>query len=218
MNNQIRYIIKRVYLSYYGFRYSPTYPIVTPLAILGVSFLVFCFFILPQLESWFSINNEVKATQQKITIMRENSIILQNMNSFNVQGDFSVATKALPNDKDFAGILDAIEQSASVSNVLLNDYEFYIGAVSGRSSAPISVDLTLQGNVDGMTTFLYQIERKLPLVQVRNINISDNKGQIELEFYTKPFTPLQVSYSDQFSGISQEQRNVLDTLRGWSGQ
>jgi hypothetical protein len=226
MNNEVKYLVRRLVLSYYNFRYSSYYPIVMPIVIISSGILIFFLLILPQLQNWFSINSEVAATQARINTMRQNSRIIQAMNKVYVERDFTTVTRALPNDKDFIGILHTIGQAATVSNVSLQDYEFSLGTVSiykngkeiAPASSPVQIGLTLEGGMDNMSDFIHEIEQRLPIAQIQSVNLSDNKGEIALIFVMKPFPKLNVNYSDPIATIKDEDRNILKSLYSWSDQ
>ncbi len=226
MDNQIRYYLRRLTLWYYNFRYSKYYPVVVPIFITAVGIIIFVVLILPQMTNWLSVQSEIAATQGRIDVMRQNSRILESLNKSDVDRDFAVVAQALPSDKDFIGILNAISKSALSSNITLNDYEFGLGAVSvGRDgkksdipSIPVSIGLTIEGSVDNFSKFMSEIERKFPLAEVKSLNYSEDTGEILVVFYMKPFTKQDLNYSDPIQSLDQEQRSILQVLYQWAGE
>lgn len=224
MNNQIKFYLRKLTLSYYSFRYSERYHVVMPLIFILLGVIILTLIIFPQINSWFSIQSEVEATQKKINTMRQNINVLENSNKFNIDKDFTLATTALPSEKSFAGILNAIGQAAVISQVNLQDYEFSLGNMNGQTNQleetaneidMVQVMLSIDGTVNDVNQFIAEIEKKLPLSQVHSINYSEINAQITLYFFVKPLPELNVSYSDQISGITQPERSVLNALQAW---
>lgn len=226
MNNQIKYYLRRFVLYYYNFRYSFYFPIAMPIFISVIGAFVFILFILPQITNWFSVQEEVDATQARINMMRQNSRKLESLNRLDVDRDFVVVTEALPSEKNFMGILNAINQAALNSNVSLSDYEFSLGTVSSIKknkevsivSTPININISIDGNVDDVNNFMFEIEKKLPIAEIKTINFSNNSGEILLVFYVKPQSNLDINYSDPIESYTQDERSVIQNIYQWSSQ
>jgi len=226
MNNQMRFYVRKLALTYYNFRYSKYYPVALPLIITSLGLVILVLLIIPQLKNWFSVQEEIEATQARINIMRQNSRILESFDKASVDRDFIVATEALPSDKNFAGILNAISNAALASNVSLNDYEFSLGAVStsknGKKvspvSEPIAINVDIEGNINDVSNFIEEIEKKIPIAEIKNINYSERGGEVILKFYIKTLPDLNIEYSDPITSMTQDQRSILQVLSQWSTQ
>ncbi len=222
MNNELRYIIRNLSLAFNQFRYSSYYPIVAPAFIILISLLLFGFFVLPHFQNWFSIQNEIRETQDRITVMQENSRLLRNMNNVQINEEYSVATKALPHERDFIGILQAIGKMALTSRIGIDDYTFSIGEVSKDGSpstvkvSPITIKFGVDGTIDDINAFIKESETKLPIAKLESIEYSAGKAVISLTFYIKEFPDLKIIDSVSLTQLNQQDKELLNTLRVWS--
>lgn len=226
MNNQLKYLLRKITLGYYSFRFSAYFSYATPLLLLIVGVFIFWLFIIPQLYSWFSIQNEIDSTNRKINIIRQNIAYVENLNKFLVDKDYLTSLNALPGDKDYIGILNSINKASSKSNIILNDYEFNLGQITidkqskQKLSSPTSIfiGLSVEGNIENVSRFLFEIEHNLPLAEIKSLNYADGKGEILLTFYLKQLPDIQFIYNKPVTPLNQEQHSVLQSLHQWSGQ
>ena len=224
MNNELRFYIRRFVLIYYNFRYSQHYRLVTPIVVILIGLTVLVMFIFPQINNWFSVRSEVEATQARINIIRQNIRILENTNKEKVESEFIVASQALPSNKDFSGILDAINDATTKSGITLDDYEFSLGSVftnkSGNKTPPDSssvlLKLSIEGNSDSVSNFLSEIENEIPIVQLQSVNFADNKGQMQLSFPVKPFADINMRYDTPITVLTNDQRSLMQKLHEWN--
>lgn len=224
MDNQVKFHLRRLLLYYYNFRYSAYFPVMMPILIISIGLLTFILFILPQMNNLFSVQEEVQATQSRIAVMRENNRFLSNLNKADIDRDFTVATEALPSNKDFIGILNAISKAALSSNVSLGDYDFFLGTVNTDTSEKnvnpdadlVNISLKIDGNITDINNFMLEIEKKLPLAEIKTVNFSDNTAEVLLVFHVKPLPDLDINYSDQLEYYSQSERNMLKKVYLWS--
>jgi Tfp pilus assembly protein PilO len=226
MNNEFKFIIRRVVLIYYSFRYSAYYPVVMPTLFICAGVGIFMFVVLPQFQNWFSIRDEVEVTQARITTMKENQTMLQNLTKPVLDTQFEAATKALPHDKNFTGIVNTISKATVLSGVRIDDYQFTLGMIKERNSIkkanlesqPVQVELIVDGSVDNFNSFLAALEQSLPLSQVEAINYSQKKGRVVLVFFMKPLPKLNITYSDPIPGFTKKEKDILNSLYSWSAE
>ncbi len=223
MNNELRYFIRNFLLNYNEFRTSSYYPIIFPAVISLVSIILFGVFVLPHLQDWFSIQAEIEQTQKKITVMKENGRLLQNIDTVLINDEYAIATKALPHEKDFISILETIGQAALKSNVQVNDYSFSIGKISDEKKTvdvetinSTEITLTLFGTVNDVVSFVDTIERSLPLAEVKGIEYSGDKAKVRIVFFVKIFPDVKIDTSVPLTQLSQKDKELLNILRGWS--
>lgn len=224
MNNELRFYIRRVVLTYYNFRYSQYYRLILPVIVILIGLVMLTVYIFPQVNNWFSVRSEVEATQARINIMRQNARVLENINKEVVESEFLIASQALPPNKDFSGILDAINDAAIKSGITLDDYEFSLGSIfadkSGNEtpsdSASILLNLSVEGDANAVSSFLSEIESEIPIAKLQSINFSDNKGQIQLSFLIKPFADINIRYDTPLTLLNNNQRNLMQMLNQWS--
>lgn len=222
MNNQIKYVIKKIKLYYFSFKYSKYYPVAVPAVLITISILIFFTFVFPQIQSWFSVRDEVEITRGRIDAIHKNILFLGNTNQSSVDTDFQHAVQALPSEKGFLGILRGISKSAALSSISLHDYNFSLGTVNtGKKNVPsaltpITITLDFEGTVSSVSSFVSELETKLPLVTLKALDFSNGKGEIILFFYVKPFPVLSTKDSDPVNIIAKNDQELLQRLAEWS--
>lgn len=231
MNNELKRDLKVVKLWYYNFRYSIYFPVFFPSVAVIICLIVIMAFVLPQIQSWFSLQDEIKATEERIQTIKDNISYLQVVDGQSVDADFHTATLALPAEKDFMGILNVISDAASSSNVALQDYSFTPPTVNKKSAAttattstdastvgmtPVRVSLVVEGKIAGVNAFVKNIEKKLPLAEVKEVDFGETKAQIVINFYTRSFPDISLANGETINVLSQSDRILLQKLRAQS--
>ncbi len=232
MNNELKFDIKQFRVLYLTFRYSQYFPVVLPSAIIIFCVIIVLLFFVPQIDSWFSIQDEIKQTQERISKAKDNLELLQSSNTQNVDADFYAATSALPAQKDFAVILTALTNAASVAEITMDDFSFALGEVSQDSEAsesagtrkvaqvvtsengmfPVRVSITAGGTLTGVNAFVREIEEKLPLTQVENVDFTEGKAQVTLAFFTRPFPEIILNETEPISLLTPQDKQMLQKL------
>lgn len=197
--------------------------------ILSIIFLV-CFFlifqvIIPQAQSWFSIRDEVEATRQKIDIIEKNKAFMSTLNKDVVEGNRKLAIRALPVDKDFGGIINAVVIAAVKSGVSIDDFSFNLGLVSSPSaeskknteaSEPTTkLSLYLSGNINKVKSFITEISEKLPISEIETVDASNGGTYLSLFFYSKPYAAPRISEGEPIRSLSADNNSLFNKLSQW---
>lgn len=210
---------------YYRFRDSHYYALgVMAITIIVCSALVFNV-ILPELSNWFSIRQEVIATQDKISILQNNIGFMNTLDRNTLNQQLDTVAAGLPPQKDFGGMLDSISSAAFASGVSLNDYNFQVGSIASGSGqltdvryqglAVIKIILVVNGSLDNVRRFIASLEKSVPLAEVTNIDGNGENVSISVQFYQKPFPNVDVTGSQPFEQITAEKLAVIQTLQQW---
>jgi|WetSurMetagenome_2_1015567.scaffolds.fasta_scaffold97047_3 hypothetical protein len=226
MGNQFKYYLRRLMLAYYGFRYSARFYIFYPAILISFGALIFILFIIPQVQNWFSIRDEVLATQTKIKVIKQNIYVLQYMNKFDADNNLILASNALPPDKDFVGILNGINQSAAKSRVALDDFNFSLGNVVLKKNVntriqaviPIVITLKAEGDIDKMSKFITFLEQNLPLIEIKNINFARNKAELSIQYKIVSFPPVALADGEYIKALTAGEINLLNKLKQWKAE
>jgi len=210
---------------YYHYRDSDYYSLSMMSGIIIVCLLLLFNVILPELNNWFSIRNEVIATRAQIAILQQNISFISSLDKSTLDSQLQTATHALPPTKDFAGMLNAISNSAAVSGVSLDDYSFVVGDIasssgqfSGISSNGLSstqVTVVVGGSIDKIRRFIKSLESNLPLSEVTLINGNEGNISITISFYQKPIPNVNYSGDTPIEPISADNVTLLHTLSSW---
>lgn len=210
---------------YYKFRDSDLYPFATVGLTVIVCLMLLIYWIIPELNNWFSIRNEVIATRARIAILEQNINFINNLDKNTLNQQLQVATQALPPEKDFGAILDAISHAAASSGVSLSNYTFQIGNIASSSAqistaspnglSPVPVTMTVSGSSDQIRKFIQSAQSSFPLAEVTMINGSNDNISITILFYQKPFPASNFSAETQLTPVSAKDVSLLQKLTTW---
>lgn len=211
-------------LLYYRYKDTSYYTIFITSLVGLVSIILIVQLVIPQIENWFSIRNEVLATRERIDNINRNIVFMNNIDKVSLEEQVVVTTTALPFEKDFGGILNALTDSSLKAGVVLDDYSFQVGSVasvSGKQRGPIKefssvrLNITISGNADGVENFLKEINTKLPLSEVIQISGEFGSTNISLEFYQKPFPSLVIKDDQLLIPFTRKQEDRLSEFNAW---
>lgn len=209
-------------LFYFKYRDTPQFSVIVTVSLAVVSLMIIGRVVMPQFENWFSITNEVKATQERVASLQKNIAILQSINDTQLENNFHLAKAALPYEKDYTGVITTINSVAITAGVALDDYTFQVGNLSTISAqlAPetaISVKLSIKGDLNQLQAFMQKLNAVLPLAEVVNVSYTNNGAGVGLIFFYK-YLPqkLQIPYTDPLREITPDKQRLLDTLSTWN--
>lgn len=209
---------RRLELFYYRYKDSVYYNLSIFLAVIMISLILFFRVVMPQVQNWFSINSEINTTKARIAIIRENIKNIKGLNEAELDSQLQISTAAMPFEKDYAGILNSIANSASATSVNLDDFTLSIGNLSGTGtpgSTPLPVQITLlvKGSAPMVKNFMKEIESRVPLAEVSRVEGATDGYTVNISFYYKPNVRLVHSDADDSKPIlplSAKNRAVLE--------
>ena len=208
---------------YYRFRDSEYYSVaIIGLTIIGCILLVFNI-IIPELNQWFSIRDEVAATQQKIDTITQNISFINGLDRNKLNSQLQTVSSALPSNKDFGFMISALNSAAESSGVSLNDYAFQVGDVSakGQKGAPlnglssIGITITVNGDINSIKRFIATLEKTAPVSEVISINGSGQNVSLSIQFYQKPFATVSFAPDTPLQPITSDKTQLLDKISKW---
>lgn len=187
-----------------------------------VCIILFFEFIIPQVSNWFALRDEVIAEQQKIDVLSQNLNIITKINNSTLDKDIQVTTIALPSEKDFAAILNAVSNAATAANVSLGDYSFQVGNLSDTaigSQTNLQLILSIKGGIADVERYIQSLKTQVPLSDVTNIQInSASSSTLTTVFYFKPFPQLAFNSVTPLIGITAQDDQLISSLQSYGGE
>ncbi|HYK08855.1 MAG TPA: hypothetical protein VEW42_05140 [Candidatus Eisenbacteria bacterium] len=192
---------------------------VTPGITIGVCLLLFWFVVIPQMQNWFAIRDELGVDQQNLQIMHQNLSLITSFDNAKLDTTLHVATDALPTEKDFAGILSSLQNAAAVAGISLGDYSFQLGDLSGLNAqgqaaqTPVQLTLNLKGSLDNTRAFITQLKSQLPLSDVTSVSLSSNSSvTVTIIFYYAAVPKISFKDTVLLPILSTADKKVLEDL------
>jgi hypothetical protein len=190
-----------------------------PLLVILASIVLFLQVTMP-LFSEYSSSQELKVLEeQKLSTLRNNYNILQSADEQSLDDQLELATDALPPGKDFASILNAVTIAARNAGIILGDYEFQVGDLSKDAQAAkypsLELALTVSGSVTTIINFMEQVYTSLPLAEIINVEMNNNRAVMTVVFYYKalPGTPAVTS---PIQSLTPKNLTTLNTISTWN--
>lgn len=211
---------RKLLLLYFRYKDSPYYlgsfVAITFLVCVGLIFSV----VIPQVYSFFSVTQEIQQTQEKIGVLKNNATYLASLNNAELDGQLQLVFDALPADKDFAAIIDAIDSAALDSGVEVNDYSVLIGELatpSAQLKQYFSVDLvlTISGDRNEAKAFLQKMYEVLPISQVKSLSLTEDSSTMKISFFFKPYPKGAYKVTEPIGEIPQRQAALFNVLSSW---
>lgn len=184
-------LLKNLYFRYRAF--------VTPLVTIVVCILLFFFVVTQQIQNWFAMRDALAVDTQSVAVMHQNLSLVTSLDDAKLNQTLATATSALPTEKDFTGIVTALQNAAAIAGTSLGDYSFQLGNLSGdtkkSSQLPIQLTIALRGNITDAQRFAQQLHQELPLSDTIAIAVNANASiSVTVVFYYAPL--LKITFQD----------------------
>lgn len=187
-----------------------------PVVIIAISVIIFFQFVIPQFGAFLTVRKEAGEASLKLGRLKENLAVLVNVNEKILDSQLKILSKALPLNKDFIGILNAIYSTAQKTGVRLGSFSLKIGDLSEAENADsfpvvnVSLPISLGGNA--INSFVETISRTVPVSKVYFIRIGSLLSMVSLSFYYKPLGVSSYSQDARISPISQKGLTIINKL------
>lgn len=195
--------------------------IIVPLSIIVACLILFVAIIIPQVNGIFTAGEKNKSDLDRLKIVKNNLNLLNNTSDETLDSYFHLVESALPNHKDFEGVLDAVSVASQRSGVTLGNYEFKVGDLSKieeEGKFPnLKLSLNITGSVRNVSNFMEELSKTLPLSEITEVNIGENFSNISVVFYYKASQAFTYNDSSSLTPISAKDISILNTLASFSG-
>lgn len=210
---------------YYRYRDSQYYAMVVIGLSVTVCLLLLFNVIIPQINQWFSIRQQVVETRERIAILEDNINFVNNLDRGRLETQLQNASTALPPEKDFGSMLNVLSNAALNSGVALNDYSFQVGNIASSSGVQtniktpgldsVRITVVVNGQLEGILRFIRTMQTSVPLSEVVSIDGSGQNMSISVQFYQKPYPDITIPETDRLTPIADEKVLLLQELSGW---
>lgn len=192
-----------------------------PLGVILACVLIVFFVVIPQLQQYFSLQEQLKNETQKLAVLKSNYFFLTNLDDAKSNSNLSVLSLALPQNKDFAGIMNAISYASAKVGVSVGDFEFSVGELSGAdegvtSYPSIKIDVSLVGSVQDIIQFVAELYKTAPVNEATSVKISGNSGNITVLFYYKTSPSANVDDNVLIPALSTNDNQLIKDVSLWN--
>lgn len=197
---------------------------ILPVGLFCLAIFIIFRVILPQLTSIGDSNQIISQKTSEAETLQNTLSILTNSNADEVSSDQKLVMQALPNSKDITLIFSALSSAAAASNVELKEFSLKIGGLYGRAAniatggvkGVPAVDVIARVEApdgESMVLFSNELQKRLPLSEIKKIDASSNLGTFDISFYYKTSDLALLSKQDKLTPLNQADLNLLNQLR-----
>lgn len=202
------------------FRYKA---FLVPILIIFACAFLFISIIIPQIRELFSMKNEEKNVADRISALKQNIKFLSSLDDSSLDSEFQMASSALPSEKDFVGILNAIAIASYNSGAQVDDFSFQVGDLSLKASQGVSrplinVSVTIKGEVLQTKDFLSELAKAVPISETADVSVNESNSKITVNFLYKPTKSLTFNYTSLITPLSSKEKETLDEISSWSSE
>jgi hypothetical protein len=181
--------------------------------------------ILPQFSEWLSIRHETAETLERTATVEDNITYLNAIDKRLLSTQISAVSSALPPDKNFGNILQALGDSAVRAGVSFQDYSFEVGNISSKSAmlnnarikglSAVKITLTIDGKLDQIRRFLEEASKALPLSEVTAVEGSEGAMNVTFEFFQKTLPTVSLQDEQPIPRVIENQATLINKLTSW---
>jgi len=196
---------------------------VVPLVTILVCILLFWFVVMGQIQYFFSVKDQITVNERDLQVLHQNLKTVTSLDDASLTTTLTVATQALPIEKDFAGIVNSLQTAASIAGVSLEDYSLQIGNLSGLTSQgksaqlPVQLNVILKGSISQAQVFIHQLKNQFPLSDSVAISISGDKlVTVTCVFYYAQLPKIVFKDTSLLPSLEKDDQQLLTTLAAQS--
>ncbi|HVT01048.1 MAG TPA: hypothetical protein VHE53_02320 [Patescibacteria group bacterium] len=200
---------------------------ILPTVFIMLSFFILFRVIMPQVTSIASANQDIETKNNDVQNLQTSLSALSNSDDSAINDDLDIVTKALPVSKNITQIFEALSSAAGGAGVDLKEYSLKVGGIYGRAEKvaqtgvrgvpTVDVDVKVSGaSPRQIVDFTKQIQERLPLSEVKQINSTGNSATLEVSFFYKPLDLTLVSRQDNVPGVNQNDLTLINQLKDWN--
>lgn len=190
-----------------------------PSLVILISMVLLMLVIPREVQNIYVAKEASSILQKKIDTILKNYTLLSGLQDSVLDENLTITSLALPPEKDFQAVLQAISDSAAKANVTVDDYGLDIGDFSQNSKGElpqISVSLSVKGQgVNSITTFISSLQKEFPLSEVGATNINGGSGSVNVSFFFRSSPILKGDRTILLRKLSKEEEKLLEILKTW---
>lgn len=203
------------------FLYGKYKDFLVPLVVIIACFILLIKFVVPQFRALFTLGNEAKKAESQLSILKNNFSLLSGLGDSTLDSQLQIVNFALPTNKDFIGIINAISSASSASGVNVGEFQLQIGDLlqtptNTSAFSLISLNLSVTGGIDDVNKFMTVLSNALPLSEVTSINIGNALSTVAINFYYRPLPPVNYNDATPINPIPDSKLTIINKLSGFN--
>lgn len=199
-----------------------------PIFIFILSLFVVFKITFPQFSNISATKAAITQQKQEVVILKKTLSTLNILNSSQVDSDLSTATLALPTSKNIVAVFSSLSNVSAKTNTIIKSFSLKVGDLyskkgSTRVSSPavqspflaVTVSVTAPTSID-LINFSQEVQKSLPLAEVKKITIDGSNGTFEVNFFYKSTNLSAVSLNHDVAPLTPKENQLIDKLSSWA--
>lgn len=192
-----------------------------PFVVILVCTVLLIAVLVPQFQNLLDLSRKAKESEKNLEVLEKNLNLLSSLNENQLDSQMKTVTLALPANKDFIGIINAINYASSVSGVGISDFELSVGELakddlSPSDSSATSVTLAVNTDTEGVNRFINTLTNTLPLSEVTSVSTGDFSSSLTVNFHHKPFPVSKSQGISPVASLSNDELTFINKLANFN--
>lgn len=185
--------------------------------------------ILPQWSDIQDVQDLISTKNDTVKAKDDTVTLLNSISDETVNDDYTLATTALPLQKDIVLIFSELTDASQKAGVQLGGFTVKVGSIYSSSKKTtttsqktingipyLNILVNVKGKSDGLRQFTQEMYMSMPVVEVRAIDIAKTDGRYDVNFYFKPVS-LKAPNADTtaLTNLNPIETAQLKELKSW---
>ncbi|TXG76510.1 hypothetical protein E6Q11_04595 [Candidatus Dojkabacteria bacterium] len=186
------------------------------------SFFLFLFVLLPQILLFPKTRSEVNTEEKKLDSFVAAQNFASSVNSANLNNDLLLSTKALPTEKDYTSMINAVSSAADDSGTVIESYRFLIGggtlsktALASGSIPVVILRVNVNGTNEQVVNFMKSLYQTTPVSEISSVAYSVGSAQLTINFFYKPLPSADINSSELIRDKNSEEKGTFENISSW---
>lgn len=202
-----------------------------PLVMGFAAFFVIFRVILPQWTDIQEVRELLTTKENSVAAKEETLLLLNSISTEKVEEDYSIATTALPLQKDIVLIFTELNDASIRAGVDLGGFSVKVGDVYSTkkevkvneraiNGVPyLNILVNISGPNENLIRFAEELYQSIPLVEIKTMDITKRDARYDVNFFFKPvlLRPLNAQ-TIALKALTAPENQQITTLKGWRSQ
>lgn len=190
---------------------------IIPVVVIFVSIVLIIQVVIPQFKTLLKVREEAKKASIVLDELKKDLSVLESQDEEILKSQLKVSSLALPINKDFGGILNALYSAAQSSGVSMGKFLFQVGDLGSGDEkntkfSTINLSLALNNDILAVNSFIDTIEKTLPISDISVIKTDNKTSNINLLFYYRILPSTSLKKGERIIPISQKNLELLSKI------
>ncbi len=191
---------------------------IIPAVIIVMTIFLFIRIIPSQINFILALRQAAQSSKKRIRILSNNVTLLSKVQDDLLDERFLLSTNALPEEKKFDELFQAVSDVAARALVTVDDYGLNVDddLKNQTDTNSIKIGLTIRGEgIEGVQKFLKILAITLPLSEVESIQINAGSATLVVNFFYKPFVLSVFNKNTPIANLEKTDEETLGELSSW---